>query len=158
MWLSRWPGWSSRISGASRIERRAGVDDDRERLVLDVDQLQRVARRVAVVGDHERDLLALEADLVGREHRLRVAATASASRRASRASRSAPGDDGVDLRVLERGGGVDRHDPGVGERAAQDRAVQHARQLHVVDERALAADEARVLLAAQATEADRAIV
>ena len=47
-------------------------------------------------------------------------------------------------------GDVHRHDPGVRQRAAQDRAVQHARQLDVVHEQALAADEPRVLLAAAA--------
>ena len=54
------------------VERLAGVDDRRQRVVLDVDQGQRVARRVAVLGDHERHLLALEADLVPGEHGLRV--------------------------------------------------------------------------------------
>ena len=41
-------------------------------VVLDVDQLERVARRVAVLGDDERDLLALEAHLVGGQHGLDV--------------------------------------------------------------------------------------
>ena len=62
-----------------------------------------------------------------------------------------------DLRVLQRGRGVDRDDPGVGERAAQDRAVEHPGQLDVVDVAALPADEAGVLLAPQAAEADRAL-
>ena len=38
------------------------------------------------------------------------------------------GDDGVHLRMLQGGGGVDRDDAGVRERAAQHRAVQHAGQ------------------------------
>ena len=72
MWLSVWPSWSSRITGASGSSALAGVDDRGQQLVLDVDQLERVAGRVAVVGDHERDLLALEAHLVGGQHGLRV--------------------------------------------------------------------------------------
>ena len=54
------------------VERLARVDDRVQRLVVDVDQLQRVARDVLVGRDHGRDLLALEADLVAREHGLRV--------------------------------------------------------------------------------------
>ena len=52
---------------------------------------------------------------------------------------------------------VDRDDPGVGVRAAQDRAVQHARQVHVVDVGALAADEPHVLLAQHAAEPHRVL-
>src|SRR5258708_27694336 len=47
------------------------------------------------------------------------------------------------------GDDVDRGDPGVGERAAQDRPVQQAGQRDVVDEGALAEDEARILLAGE---------
>ena len=43
--------------------------------------------------------------------------------------------------------GVDLHDLRVGVRAAHDVQVQHARELDVVDVVALAADEARILLA-----------
>src|SRR3712207_6557795 len=38
------------------VQRPAGVDDDRQLLVLDVDELQRVAGGVAVLGDDEGDL------------------------------------------------------------------------------------------------------
>ena len=51
--------------------------------------------------------------------------------------------------------GVDRDDPRVRVRAAQHRAVDHPRQPDVVEVGALAADEARVLLALQPAEADR---
>ena len=57
------------------------------------------------------------------------------------------GDDGLDVRVRQGGHRVDRDDPGVGQRAAQDRPVQHPRQRDVVHEGALAADEASILLA-----------
>ena len=139
------------------VERAVRVVDDRQRLVLDVDQLERVARGVVVVGDDERDLLALEADLVGGEHGLRVGRQRRHPREPLRLEVLA-GDHRADLRVLQRGGGVDRDDPRVRERAAQRGAVQHARQLDVVDVVALAADEARVLLALHPAEADRALV
>ena len=139
-----------------RVQRLAGVDDRRQRLVLDVDQLQRVVRRVLVGRDHERDLLALEADLVAREDGLRVVG-----------DRRHPGeperleilrrDHGGDVRVRERPRGVDRDDARVRVRAAQHRPVHHPRQPDVVEVGALAADEARVLLALQAAEADRAL-
>ena len=106
------------------VERAARVDDGLERFVLDVDQLERVAGRVVVVGDDERDLLALEAHLVGREHRLPVGRHRRHPRHPPRLE-VAPRDDRVDPRQRQRRRGVDRDDPGVGERAAQDRAVQH---------------------------------
>jgi hypothetical protein len=59
--------------------------------------------------------------------------------------------------MTERGGRVDRDDPGVRQRAAEDGAVQHPRELDVVDVVALPADEARILLALQPTEADRTL-
>jgi hypothetical protein len=59
--------------GGSRLERRLRADDHRQRLVVDVDQLERVVRDVRVFGDDARHLLALHAHLVGREHGLRVA-------------------------------------------------------------------------------------
>ena len=68
MWLSVLPSMSSRMTGASGIEGSARVDDRRQRLVFDVDQLERVARGVAVVGDDEGDLLALEPHFVGGQH------------------------------------------------------------------------------------------
>ena len=139
------------------VERLAGVDDGGQRLVVDVDQLQRVARRVLVGGDDERDLLALEADLVARQHGLGVVGDRRHPGEPERLE-VLRGDDGGDVRVRERLGRVDRVDPRVGERAAQDRAVEHAGQPDVVEVRALAADEARVLLALQPAEADRSFL
>ena len=157
MLIVRLPGLVVANQRCVGIERAARVDDRREQFVIDVDQLERVACRIAVVRHHERDLLTLEADLVGGEHRLHV------GRQRLHPGQSAgfeipAGDHGVDLRVLERGGRVDRDDPGMRDRAAQDGAMQHPRQLHVVDERARSADETRVFLPAQAPESDRAAV
>src|SRR5690606_569429 len=52
------------------------------------------------------------------------------------------------------GRGVDRGDAGVGERAAQDRPVQHAGELDVVEVAAPAPQEPGVLLAQHPAEAD----
>ena len=139
------------------IKRLAGVDDRRQRLVLDVDQRQRVARDVLVGGDHERDLLALEADLVAGQHGLGVVGDRRHPGQPERLE-VLGGDHRRDAGERERGRGVDRDDPGVGVGAAQDRAVDHPGQADVVQVGALAADEAGVLLALEAPEADRALL
>ena len=108
------------------VERLAGVDHRGQRLVLDVDQRQRVVGRVLVGRDHERDLLALEADLVAREHGLRVVGDRRHPRQAERLE-VLGGDHRGDVGVRERLRGVDRDDLRVGVRAAQHRAVDHAR-------------------------------
>jgi hypothetical protein len=104
-----------------------------------------------VVGHHERDLLALEAHLVRGQHGLRVGRQRGHPGHAARLEIGA-GEHGVDARVLQGRGRVDGHDAGMGERAAQHRAVQRPAQVDVVHEAPLAADEPRVLLAAQAAE------
>ena len=96
----RRPARSSRITGAPGSS--AGrVDHDRERLVLDVDQLERIPGRVPVLGHHERHLLALEPDLVGGQHGLHVAGQ---SRHPGQFPlvQHVPGDDGLDLGVRLR--------------------------------------------------------
>lgn len=138
------------------VKRLTGVDDRRQRVVLDVDQCQRVVGRVLVGRDHERDLLALEAHLVAREHRLGVVGDRRHPRQSERLEVLGR-DHGGDVRVRERLGGVDRDDPSVCVGAAEHRAVDHSRQPDVVEIGALAADESRVLLALQPPEADRAL-
>ncbi len=128
----------------------------RQHVVFDVDQLQGVAGGVAVLGDDERDLLALEADLVGDEHGLHVGGQRGRPGEVERHQVLA-GDDGQHLRVGQRLGGVDRDQPGMGHGGAQDGTVQHAGQHDVVDVVALAADEPRVLLALDAAVPDRAV-
>ena len=139
------------------VERLARVDDRRQRVVLDVDQRQRVVGRVLVGRDHERDLLALEAHLVAGQHGLRVVGDRRHPREPERLE-VLGGDDGGDSRVRERARGVDRDDARVRVRAAQHLPVDHPRQPDVVEVVALAADEARVLLALQAAEADGAFL
>jgi hypothetical protein len=139
--------------GRILIERLARVDDRGQRLVLDVDERQRVVGRVLVGRDDEGDLLALEAHLVAGQHGLGVVGDRRHPGQAERLE-VLGGDDRRDVGVRERLRRVDRDDLGVGIRAAEQRAVDHARQLDVVQVVALAADEARVLLALQAAEAD----
>ena len=72
--------------GSDRGER---VDDRRQRLVLDLDELGGVTRRVAGIGEHDRDRVALVADLVDRQAVLGDLAR-PAPGRSGRTARSAP--------------------------------------------------------------------
>ena len=141
----------------ARVQRLLRVDDRRQDVVVDVDQLDRVAGRVPVLGDDEGDLLALEADLVGGQHGLHVRGQRRRPGQVERLQVLA-GDDRLDPGVGQRPAGVDGHDPGVRDRRAQQRAVQHPGQRDVVDEPTLAAHQARVLLAGQPAEADRPLL
>jgi len=141
-----------RIRG-HRLER---VDEDRQRLVLDLDELDRVGRDVALLGDDEGDLLVLEQHLLLGEHRLHVAGE----------RRHVVQIEGFEIRRGEHRddagqrlglGGVDLPDAGVAVGRAHEVAVQQAERLHVVHVVALALDEADILdalaLAAHALEA-----
>ena len=64
---------SSRSTGASGAIALNGSTIDRQRLVLDLDQIGGVGRDVAVVGDDEGDFLVLEQHLAVGEHHLHVA-------------------------------------------------------------------------------------
>ena len=88
------------------LERACGVDERRERLVLDLDELEGVARRVAVLGHDEGDFLALEPDLVGGENREHVMRERRDPSQPERLERLA-GDDGLDLRMSLRSRCVD---------------------------------------------------
>ena len=135
------------------------VHDDRQRLVVDVDQLARVLGDVRVVGDDAGHLLALEAHLVGREHRLGVIGERGHPGEVPGRHHLA-GQHQADAGQRPRPAGVDRLDARVRQRAAQDLHVQHAREHHVVGVVALAPDEAVVLdpLAAGAEPADLDLV
>jgi hypothetical protein len=129
--------------GRGRLLRiRHGV----ERVVVDLDQLERVLRDVGRLGDHAGDLLALVAHLVGDEHGLRVARQRRHPGEVVLGHQLA-GDDGDDTRQRSGGRGVDRRDSSVGVGASQDLHVEHPGQRDVVEVLALAPDEARVLLA-----------
>ena len=103
------------------LERTLHVDDRLERLVLDDDRVERAARLLGMLRRDDRDRLADVAHAVDREDGLV---------RELEAVRLAPGDvgvgeDGVDARLREGGGDVERHDPRVGARAAQRVPPQH---------------------------------
>ena len=124
-----------------RLER---IDDDRKSFVLDLDQVGGVGGDIAVGRHDEGDLLVLEQHLAVGEHHLDVAG-----------ERRHPGE--IDALEVLGGqhrehaghglglGGVDLHDAGVSMARAMEVAVQHARQLDVVDVIAFALGEAHVL-------------
>jgi hypothetical protein len=133
-----------------RRQRLPDVDDGVERFVVDVDQFQRVARRVVVLGDDERHLLALEPDLVGGQDGLHVVGQRRHPGEAL-LGQVGTGHHGLDLRMCLGRRHIDSDDLGVRVRRTQDRKVQHAGQADVVDVVALTADEPRILLAQHAT-------
>ena len=135
------------------------VDDDRQRLVVDVDRLAGVLGDVRVVGDDAGHLLALEPYLVGGQHGLGVVGQGRHPGQVAGRHHLA-GQHQVHAGDVPGLAGVDRLDPRVRQRAAQDLHVQHAGQRDVVGVVALAPDEAVVLdaLAARAEPADLDLV
>ena len=105
-----------------------------------------------VFGDDERHLLTLEAHLVGAQHRLHVHRQRRHPRQLQRLQQLAR-DDRFDLGMCFGSAGVDRNDARVRVRAAQNRTVEHARQVDIVDVVALASQETGVFLANHAAEA-----
>ena len=140
-----------------RRERRPHVDDRLEDVVLDLDQLQCVACGVTVLGDDERDLLALEAHLVGGQHGLDVVGQGRHPGQAL-LGQVGSGDHRLDLGVRLGSGHVDADDVRVGYWRPEDREVEHPLELDVVDVLAHAADEARVLLAQHPAMTHRVLV
>ena len=118
--------------GASGVHRLERIDDDREGLVLDLDQVGGVGGDIAVGGDDEGDLLVLEQDLAVGEHHLDVAGEGRHPGEID-ALEVLGGQHREDARHGLGLGGVDLDDAGVGVARAMEVAVQHARQLDVVD-------------------------
>ena len=125
------------------------VGDGGQRLVVDVDQLDGVLGDVAALGDDERDRVADELHLALGQRRARGVGDVLARD-------GVPGLLDVRVEVLgdehrvhtgqrERRRRVDAVDPGPGERAAHEAGVQHAGPRDVVDERAMAGEQAGVL-------------
>ena len=141
--------------------RAARVHDCGQRLVVDLDQLGCVARKLARGRDHSSHGVAdearapdgqrvvLELTTRGRrdlEERLGEDRDLVARERAQHAGR------------LERRADVDREDARVGIGRAHEMDEAHVVALHVVDEHALALDEAAVLLAGNALPDERALL
>ena len=104
------------------------IEDARQRLVLDVDQLQRVRRDLRRVGRHGRHRLAHETHAIQRED------AAVAEVEAGIARKVLAGDDHAHARQRLRSAHVDPFDQSVRDRAAFQRAVEQVRaELHVVD-------------------------
>lgn len=143
--------------------RRAGLDgglhvgDCGKLLVIDDDDLRRVACEILALGDHDGDGLADEAHRLGRHGR----PCAHLHRAAVLGGDGPAADQVADLvvdellagehrdhaRHLQRGGRVDPLHLGVRVRAADEIGMGHARKLDVVDVAALAGNETLVFLA-----------
>ena len=125
------------------IERGERIDDGGQRLVVDLDQLQRILGEVAVGGDNDRDRLAdiahaLDRDRPALDRRL----YADDEARRQRGDLSA-GENGRDAECLARRRSVDGADFRMRVRRAQDRGVQRAGTYAEVVDEAAAPDEQR---------------
>ena len=149
------PARSSRSTGASASIALNGSISDRQRLVFDHHLVDAVVSRVAVGRDHKGDLLVLEQHLAVGQHHLHVAGERRHPGEIDRLQRLG-GDDREHARHFQRLGVVDLLDARVRMRRADEIAVQHTRQLQVVDIVAPALREADVFdplaLAAHAFE------
>ena len=141
--------------GRARRHRLEGIDEHGQLLVLDLDQLGRVGRHIAVLRDDEGDFLVLVQHLLLGQHRRHVAGQ---GRHVVQAERLQVGgrQHGQHARQRLRLRGIDLLDPRMAVGRAREVAIDHARQFQVVDIVALALDEADVLdalaLAAHALE------
>ena len=151
---------SRRAAAARRLRARARVDERRQRLVLDLDELGGVARELARLGDDDRDRLADVPHLADGE---RVVLHVCARRRRDLEERvgerrhlladQRPVDTADRLGLRD----VDRDDVRVRVRRADEVRVAHPVPLDVVDEEPLALDEPLVLLARHALAGQAAL-
>ena len=132
-----------------RLDRRDHVDDGGQLLELDLDQRRDVLGFRASRRDAHRDQLADLAHLALREHVLRRRLEALERRVGDDRSDAGEIVDGED-RLLVTGGLAHRADARVRHRRAHERDVEHPDHADVADVLAAAAEEARVLLAAEA--------
>ena len=126
------------------------VDHRGQRLVLDLDELQRVLGQVAAVRDDDRDALADVPHLVRRQAAPGVPGRVGAEvgHRVAQLGGVGAGDHRVHAGCGQSLGGLDPQDPGVRVRAAQHGGVQGAGGDPVGDVAAPAEQELRVLDAA----------
>jgi hypothetical protein len=128
-------------------ECRASIDDGRQRIVVDLDQLGRVARDLGVVGHDEGHRIAdmthtIPCQCKARRHDQRLD-------RRHAGHRPQPLEIGRNKNAMDAGQRlgrrqVDAFDDGVGMRRAQDMAPQAARALNVVHVTAAAVEETSV--------------
>ena len=123
------------------------VDQDRQFLVLDLDELDAVGGGITVGGHHEGDLLALEQHLaIGQDHLL-VAGQRWHPVQVERFE-ILGGQNRQHAGMRQRGLGIDRCHAGMGIGRPDEIAEQHAWQVDIVDVIALALGEAHILDAA----------
>ena len=117
-----------------RIKRGDRIDDRRQRLVIDFDQLKRVLGEVAVGCDHDRHRLTDIAHAAGGDRPAFDRRLDADHKRGRQLRHLGGGDDGGDAARAPRRVGTDRADFGVRVRRAQDRGMQRAgRNADVVD-------------------------
>ena len=132
----------------TRRDRLLWGRDRLQRLVVDAHQCCSILGDVLGLSDDAGDLLSLEADLVSREHRLRVAGECRHPRELVLGKQLAR-DDRDHSGNRHGGAGVNALDACVGMRTAHDDHVEHAREDDVIDVVTLAVNEPRVLLAGE---------
>ena len=119
-------------------ERVGGRGAGGQRLIDDVDPVERVASDVRIVGHDEGHRLSDEAHHVARDRRLQVALAALGGGDAVRDDRRrrhvGRGQHGADAGEISRVLRVDRNQPRMSVRRAQHRGVQLAGHAHVVHE------------------------
>lgn len=138
--------------GGAFCEGVVQVGDRGKRLVVDIDQLQRVLGDVAVLGDDGSDALAHPTDGVVSEGwrggdalvRNRTPDDGHGPRDSCEVS---PGDHVVDARQRLGLGDVDAHDSRMGEGAAQNCPLRHALDRDVIDELGMPTEQSGILRA-----------
>ena len=149
-----------RFDSVLRVDQRAAVgqrglhiEDDGQRLVVDIDRFERVLRRGLVAGDDDGHGLAHVVHLVDGD--ARVAWIHDVGRDRPRARNAAlrfgeilSGEHRDDAGPTDCRRCVDRGDPRMGERTPQDREMQQPGQSDVVRPEGPAGDEVRILLTA----------
>ena len=115
----------ARLEGRQRL---GGIGDRLQRLVDDVEQVERLGGRQLVARDDQRDGIADEAHLVHAERVLVLAHRQDAVRD----RQIGAGQDQQHAGMRRRAGGIDRDDARVRERRAQQLREHHARQDEIV--------------------------
>ena len=133
----------------SALQRFHGVDDGRQRVVVDLDGVDRVAGDVRVGRDRDGDGVTDEVDAIAGEHgvarRFQIGDGCRARHRAARIVDVGAGEDRDDARNGFRGRRLDAADARVRVRTAQDARVQQTGEPEIVGVGAEPLDEARIL-------------
>ncbi len=151
----RLPGAVSQTSGLPGVEGARGVDHGGKRLIVDRDQLGRIARGGEALRHHHRDRVADMPHPVARDrrmrrdHRGRPVAVGDGAQARDRADPVAgeifAGKDGEDPRRGNGGGGVNRADARMRMRRAQHEGIGLARTVEVVEVIAATGNKAPIL-------------